>query len=78
MCGFVVYISFSSPKLMFLVPFFTGSIVAAIAFWNFYAIYMKLQLQAEKAAAAEAEALQEKIDNEGIEFLTEEGRNAKK
>ena len=78
MCGFVVYISFSSPKLMFLVPFFTGSIVAAIAFWNFYAIYMKLQLQAEKAAAAEAEELQERIDNEGIEFLTEEGHNAKK
>ncbi len=78
MCGFVVYISFSSPKLMFLVPFFTGSIVAAIAFWNFYAIYMKLQLQAEKAAAAEAEALQERIDNEGIEFLTEEGHSAKK
>ena len=57
MCGLVVYISFSSAKLMFLVPFFTGSIVAAIAFWNFYGIYMKLQQQAEKAAEeAEADA----------------------
>ncbi|GGD73776.1 YesL family protein [Paenibacillus nasutitermitis] len=56
MCGLVVYISFSSPKLMFLVPFFTGSIVAAISFWGFYQIYTKLQLQAEKAAEAEAEA----------------------
>ncbi|WP_274652183.1 YesL family protein [Paenibacillus humicola] len=53
MCGIVVYISFSSAKLMFLVPFFTGSIVAVIAFWNFYGIYTKLQQQMEKAAQEE-------------------------
>ncbi|TYP71124.1 YesL family protein [Paenibacillus methanolicus] len=66
MCGVVIYISLSSPKLMFLIPFFTGSVVAAIAFWNFYGIYMKLQMQAEKAAAAEAEEARKEADEIGL------------
>jgi len=70
MCGFVLYISFSSPKLMFLVPFFTGSIVAIIAFWNFYRIYTKLQDQAARAAEeAEEAARLELEDAVGIEKL---------
>ncbi|MBW7476131.1 DUF624 domain-containing protein [Paenibacillus oenotherae] len=63
MCGIIVFISFSSPKLMFIIPFFSGSIVAVIAFWNFYGVYLKLQLQAEKAAEAAAEA--ERLEHEG-------------
>ncbi|SDX18615.1 YesL family protein [Paenibacillus sp. CF384] len=75
MCGFVIYISFSSPKLMFLVPFFTGSVVAIIAFWNFYAIYTKLQLQAEKAAEAAAEEERKRLEDEAFLPHTEEGQN---
>lgn len=63
MCGVIVFISFSSPKLMFIIPFFSGSLVATIAFWNFYSVYLKLQLQAEKAAEAAAEA--ERLENGG-------------
>ncbi|MBH5318204.1 DUF624 domain-containing protein [Paenibacillus sp. GSMTC-2017] len=57
MCGFVVYVSFF--HIPFLVLFFMGSIVAAVAFWNFNLIYMKLQQQAEKMKASEVEAVEE-------------------
>ncbi|RAP75545.1 YesL family protein [Paenibacillus montanisoli] len=76
MCGFVIYISFSSPKLMFLVPFFTGSVVAMIAFWNFYAIYMKLQQQAEKAAEARAEEERKRLEDEALLPHTEDGQSS--
>jgi uncharacterized membrane protein YesL len=49
-CGFIIYIS---TRWTFLIPFFMGSLVAMVAFYNFYGIYQKLQLQAEKAAAAQ-------------------------
>lgn len=74
LCGFVIYISFSSPKLMFLVPFFTGSVVAIIAFWNFYGIYTKLQDQMQKAAEAEAEEERKRLEEEGIVLHTDEGQ----
>ncbi|REE82734.1 putative membrane protein YesL [Paenibacillus taihuensis] len=74
LCGFVIYISFSSPKLMFLVPFFTGSVVSIIAFWNFYGIYTKLQDQMQKAAEAEAEEERKRLEEEGIVLHTEEGQ----
>jgi uncharacterized membrane protein YesL len=77
MCGIVVYISFSSAKLMFLVPFFTGSIVAVISFWGFYQIYMKLQLQAEQAAATQAEAELMNL-NEEVKKDNDEGQAAHK
>ncbi|GKU79787.1 YesL family protein [Paenibacillus sp. L3-i20] len=57
MCGFVIYISFF--HVGFLVPFFMGSIVAFLAFWNFNIIYMKLQQQAEKMKKDEEEAVEE-------------------
>jgi uncharacterized membrane protein YesL len=74
MCGLVIYISFSSVKLMFLVPFFTGSIVAVISFWNFYGTYLKLQQQAEKAAEADA-ADQELIEGEVPDMPKEDGKD---
>lgn len=46
MCGFVMYISFF--HFQFLIPFFMGSIIAYLAFWNFNIIYVKLQEQAER------------------------------
>ncbi|MBO7748245.1 DUF624 domain-containing protein [Paenibacillus sp. MWE-103] len=76
MCGVVLFISFSSPKLMFLVPFFTMSLVGVIAFWNFYGIYTKLQMQAEKAAEAEAEEERKRLEEDAAIMLpnTEDGR----
>ncbi|CAH1225906.1 hypothetical protein PAECIP111893_05302 [Paenibacillus plantiphilus] len=71
MCGVIIFISFSSPKLMFIIPFFSGSLIAVIAFWNFYSIYLKLQLQAEKAAEAAAEAEAEKVKDESGENETQ-------
>ncbi|WP_219836061.1 YesL family protein [Paenibacillus sp. R14(2021)] len=79
LCGAVIGISISSAKLMFLLPFFTGSVVAAIAFWNFYGIYTKLQMQAEKAAEAEAEEEERKRLEEDAAILlpnTEDGQTS--
>ncbi|GIQ63066.1 hypothetical protein PACILC2_16340 [Paenibacillus cisolokensis] len=53
MAAVVVYIS---TKFTFLIPFFMGSVIAYLSFWNFYIIYQKIQEQAEKAAKAEEEA----------------------
>ncbi|MGG4033353.1 DUF624 domain-containing protein [Paenibacillus cisolokensis] len=53
MAAVVVYIS---SKFTFLIPFFMGSVIAYLSFWNFYIIYQKIQEQAEKAAKAEEEA----------------------
>jgi uncharacterized membrane protein YesL len=50
--GFIIFIS---TKFTFLIPFFMGSLIAYLAFFNFHAIYQKLQMQAENAAAADAE-----------------------
>lgn len=38
----IVYISLSSAQLMFLMIFFSGSIVALISYWNFNMIYIKM------------------------------------
>ncbi|MFD2117295.1 YesL family protein [Paenibacillus yanchengensis] len=48
MCGFVIYLSFF--KFQFLIPFFMGSIVAFLAFWNFNLAYAKVAEKAEKYA----------------------------
>ncbi|QJC51588.1 DUF624 domain-containing protein [Paenibacillus albicereus] len=53
--GFILYISFT--KFTFLIPFFMGSVIAYFAFWNFYLVYQKVQLQLEeKNRLAEEEA----------------------
>lgn len=52
MSAAVVYFS---TQFTFLIPFFMGSIIAYLAFWNFYMIYQKLQDQAEKARLAQEE-----------------------
>ncbi|MUT68140.1 YesL family protein [Paenibacillus sp. NEAU-GSW1] len=46
---------YMSTRFTFLIPFFMGSIIAYLSFWNFYLIYQKLQEQAEKAKRAEEE-----------------------
>lgn len=52
MSGVVVFIS---TKFTFLIPFFMGSVIALISFWNFYLIYQKLQEQAAKAQSTSEE-----------------------
>ncbi|MFX3633797.1 MAG: YesL family protein [Candidatus Pristimantibacillus sp.] len=51
-------VMYMSTQFTFLIPFFMGSIIAYLSFWNFHMIYQKLQEQAEKAKRAEAEELE--------------------
>lgn len=53
MSGAVVYVS--TQMFTFLIPFFMGSVIAMLSFWNFYLIYQKLQEQAEKAQQSKDE-----------------------
>lgn len=66
MCGLVAYISFF--HFQFLIPFFMGSIIAFLAFWNFNIIYTKLQEQAEKMKQSEEEEAEEaaELDREDL------------
>lgn len=52
MAGIILAISF---RFNFLLPFFTGSLVAYVSFWNFHLIYQKMQDQLEKQKQAEEE-----------------------
>lgn len=53
MVGVVVYVSFA--KFTWLLPFFTGSVIATIAYWNFNFIYNKLQQQLDDMKKSEDE-----------------------
>jgi len=53
LCGFVLYVSFT--QFTWLLIFFTGSIIATIAYWNFNTIYNKLQQQLEDMQKSEEE-----------------------
>ncbi|MFD0586672.1 YesL family protein [Paenibacillus sp. GCM10027627] len=66
MCGLVIYFSFA--HFTFLLPFFTGSVVAFVAYWNFNIIYTKLQEQAEKIRKSEEQAAEEaaELDREDL------------
>ncbi len=81
MCGVVLYISFF--HFQFLIPFFMGSIIAFLSFWNFNIIYVKLQEQAEKMRLQEEEAEAERLaemDREDLvkdEYKEQEEREAK-
>jgi len=48
-------LGYFSLKYPFLIIFFTGSIVATFAFYNFHLIYLKMQQQMEKDALEKAE-----------------------
>jgi len=64
---------FISTKFTFLIPFFMGSIIAYMSFWNFYIIYQKLQDQLERAKRAEEEAeLTADLENEDVKGNQEE------
>lgn len=73
MSGAVVFISF---QFTFLIPFFMGSIIATVSFYNFYLIYQKLQMQAEKAAAEE-EARRSEEEQEDLELARMDGASVK-
>ncbi|HIW33027.1 MAG TPA: DUF624 domain-containing protein [Candidatus Paenibacillus intestinavium] len=53
LCGTVLYISFT--QFTWLLIFFTGSIIATIAYWNFNTIYNKLQQQLDDMKKSEEE-----------------------
>lgn len=53
LCGAVLYISFT--QFTWLLVFFTGSLIAVIAYWNFNFIYNKLQQQLEDMKKSEEE-----------------------
>ncbi|MFS0722916.1 YesL family protein [Paenibacillus sp. 1P07SE] len=73
MSGAVVFISF---QFTFLIPFFMGSIIATVSFYNFFLIYQKLQMQAEKAAAEE-EAKRSQEEEEDLELARMDGASVK-
>ncbi|MGO4107197.1 YesL family protein [Paenibacillus sp. YAF4_2] len=49
-------VMYFSTQYTFLIPFFMGSVIAYLSFWNFHLIYRKLQDQMEKEKQKEAEA----------------------
>ncbi|WP_240353423.1 hypothetical protein [Cohnella algarum] len=49
--AFVIYLSFF--QFTFLIPFFMGSIVAVVAFFNFYHTIQKMQMKAQQAQGQE-------------------------
>jgi ABC-type bacteriocin/lantibiotic exporter with double-glycine peptidase domain len=61
-------VMYFSTQYTFLIPFFMGSVIAYLSFWNFHLIYRKLQDQMEnekKRAAEEQEnELAELTDSE--------------
>ncbi|RJX38212.1 DUF624 domain-containing protein [Paenibacillus pinisoli] len=76
MCGVIIYISLF--QLTFLIPFFMGSLVALVAFWNFNLIYMKLQEQAEKLKQSEEEAAEEAAELNREELLKDNPNDSNK
>lgn len=70
MCGLVVYISVF--HFTFLIPFFMGSIIAYLAYWNFNIIYSKLQEQAEKLRQSEEEAAEEAAEMDREDLVKDE------
>ncbi|NIK77323.1 putative membrane protein YesL [Paenibacillus castaneae] len=75
MSGAVVYFS---TKFTFLIPFFMGSIIAYLSFWNFYLIYQKLQDQAEKARLAEEEDAEKAAELDRIDLVKDDSSGASK
>ncbi|EFM12659.1 protein of unknown function DUF624 [Paenibacillus curdlanolyticus YK9] len=66
-----IVVLMASWKFTFLFPFFTGSVIAFLSYWNFNLIYQKMQAQAEKLAAAEAEqASNDESEDETSDIVT--------
>lgn len=76
MCGFVIYLSIF--KFTFLIPFFMGSIIAYLAFWNFNIIYTKLQEQAEKMKRSEEEAAEEAAELDREDLVKDDNKETSK
>lgn len=49
--GLILYVSFF--KFSFLIPFFTGSLMAVVSYWNFQAIFNKIQEQKQEEEQGE-------------------------
>lgn len=75
MSGAVIYFS---TKFTFLIPFFMGSIIAYLAFWNFHLIYQKLQEQAEKARLAEEEEAEKAAELDREDLLKDDSNSSSK
>ncbi|CAM4236250.1 putative membrane protein YesL [Paenibacillus endophyticus] len=75
MSGAVMYFS---TRFTFLIPFFMGSIIAYLAFWNFHLIYQKLQDQAEKARLAEEEEAEKAAELDRIDLVKDDSNGANK
>jgi uncharacterized membrane protein YesL len=75
MAGAVIYFSM---RFTFLIPFFMGSIIAYLSFWNFYLIYQKLQDMAERARIAEEEEAEQAAEMDRIDLVKDEGDNTSK
>src|SRR4030095_13766866 len=73
MSGAVMYFS---TKFTFLIPFFMGSIIAYLAFWNFHLIYQKLQDQAEKARLAEEEEAEKAAELDRIDLVKDDSKGS--
>lgn len=75
MSGAVMYFS---TRFTFLIPFFMGSIIAYLAFWNFHLIYQKLQEQAEKARLAEEEEAEKAAELDREDLLKGDSNSSNK
>ncbi|WP_141506130.1 YesL family protein [Paenibacillus luteus] len=75
MSGAVMYFS---TRFTFLIPFFMGSIIAYLAFWNFHLIYVKLQDQAEKARLAEEEEAEKAAEMDRIDLVKDDSNSTSK
>ncbi|OMF22389.1 hypothetical protein BK133_26255 [Paenibacillus sp. FSL H8-0548] len=75
MSGAVMYFS---TRFTFLIPFFMGSIIAYLAFWNFHLIYQKLQDQAEKARIAEEEEAENAAELDRIDLVKDDSSSSSK
>lgn len=75
MSGAVIYFSM---KFTFLIPFFMGSIIAYLSFWNFNLIYQKLQDQVEKARLAEEEEAEKAAELDRIDLVKDDSNGSSK
>lgn len=75
MAGVVAYIS---TQFTFLIPFFMGSIIAYLSFWNFNIIYMKLQEQAEKMKQSEEEEAEEAAEMDREDLVKDDSKDSSK